>query len=250
MGYEIQYKFCREIERGVYNRDEIEEAAVQVGAACDDVSVETLAGKVMALLARRAILVTELDIFEYAKKSVAYREADDGIYIRNKKFRFDDGPPVEGVEVTPNVPAPNTLALPGPAVQSSNMPAATAATAATQEVDVKKKGPLRYEIFSPEKEMGDDAIRRGFKFTYNKEYPIYGERRHPKMLDGTAERAIPDNYLVEDDEGNLRLMSSLFFVPKGGTMIAANAGVQSGLTDAGLNWNSVVKDDNKMPELR
>jgi len=45
----------------------------------------------MAQFARRNILVQDVKIFEYVRKEVAFKEEEDGIRIKNKRFRFDDG---------------------------------------------------------------------------------------------------------------------------------------------------------------
>ena len=91
LGFEITLKFHEEISKGEYNKDELKTKTTKVGGPLEDVPIEVLAGKVIAQLARRNILVVDVEIHEITKKKISFKETADGILIKNKKFRFDDG---------------------------------------------------------------------------------------------------------------------------------------------------------------
>ena len=92
MGYEIifSYRQASDTEKGVYE-DEIKSKKVKIGSSEDNLGLEAAAGRIFAQFARRNILVTEVEIWEYSKKKLSFKETDDGFLIKNRKFRFDDG---------------------------------------------------------------------------------------------------------------------------------------------------------------
>ena len=92
--FEIKYFYKESAEPGFY-KDEILTKTLKVGRFGEDISLEILAGKIMAQLARRNILIVDIEIYEYAKKKIKYKETDSGIIIKNKKFSFDSGAVVE-----------------------------------------------------------------------------------------------------------------------------------------------------------
>jgi len=91
MGYEIIFSYKEEVEKGVY-ADEIKTKKVKIGSSEDNLGLEAAAGRIFAQFARRNILVTDVEIWEYSKKKLSFKETDDGFVIKNRKFRFDDGP--------------------------------------------------------------------------------------------------------------------------------------------------------------
>ena len=184
MGYELIYHYHEEISKGEYNRDEIKTKSVKVGSPYDDMPLENVAGKIIAQLARRNILVVDVEIYEFTKKKLNYREADDGIVIKNKKFKFDDGAVVEVSE--------NNV------VENNNSGIQT-----TQSVPIVQKPIVRYEIFNPPVELLKESKRRGYLFTVGKKYPIYKELTAPRGI----------NYLTLDDSGFERVLHEQHFSP-------------------------------------
>ena len=95
MGYEVIFHY-KEEEKSPQNGDrsyseEEKIKKIKVGNLEDDTPIEAVAGKIFAQLARRNILVIDVEIYEFTKKKLNYKETDDGFLIKNKKFRFDDG---------------------------------------------------------------------------------------------------------------------------------------------------------------
>jgi hypothetical protein len=210
MGFEISYTFTKP------GSDQIHTGNVKVGDPFEDVSTDLLAGKVMALLARRAIFVKEIQIFELAKKPVNYRETEDGIVIKNKKFRFDDGATQNGVEVSEQSSALENLSPP--------------ITSSAQPMGHKRERAMRYEIFDTTMFPGiiEQNLRRGVFFTVGKRYPIYSEKIEGDLL----------MYSTEDDNGVKTKILSTCFVP------------EIKMDDRGLLNYGPGASMNDMPDLR
>jgi|GEM_PF-2336837 hypothetical protein len=269
MGYEVVYYYHEEIERGEYNKEETKEGMVIVGEAWEDVELDYLAGKVMALLARRSILVTSLEISEFKKKSVTFREAKDGIVIKNRKFKFDDGSTLKGesleqsdpidqlkalLDANPDlinslgVAGAETASVPFPHESSQNTPSRKThpqATAPSPKGKSQfKNAPLRYEVFDPVIDgLAQDAKRRGLRFTLGKKYPIYEEKAAGNQYAGMQ-------YFTLDDNGNKQAMSDKFFKTETSQLIGdRERGVQiQDQSDSKLQWSGVIGDN--MPSVR
>lgn len=270
MGYEVVYYYHEEVERGEYNKEETKEGFVIVGEAHEDVELDYLAGKVMALLARRSILVTNLEINEFKKKSVTFRETKDGIVIKNRKFKFDDGSTLRGESIEDHDPVEQLKALldanpnlitdlgiagatkvqPHENLQNAKKSSRTSAppppSAPAQKSPQYKTPPLRYEIFSPViNGLADDAKRRGLKFTLGKKYPIYEEKPADNTFAGMK-------YFTIDDAGNRQAMSDKFFQTESGSLIGdrdSGVSIQDQSNEPSLNWSGVV-DNSSMPNVR
>jgi hypothetical protein len=221
MGFEILYKYYEKGEDGEYNREELKEKKVKVGKAQEDVPLENVAGRIIAQLARRNILVDDVEIYEFTRKKLSFKEEEDGIKIKNRKFRFDDGasitsePVIETEEdkllellksnpdFLAKLQAP-TSAAPAPGLVKKEIPPGT---------NVNLASPKRYEIFDPEK--ADDspwslatAQKRGFKLTPGKKYGIFKEETSgSNPLEGMI-------YTLKDDSGREIKVSSGFFNPQ------------------------------------
>lgn len=271
MGYEVVYYYHEEIERGEYNKEETKEGFVIVGEAHEDVELDYLAGKVMALLARRSILVTSLEISEFKKKNVTFREAKDGIIIKNRKFKFDDGSTLKGESLEEHDPVKQLKALldanpnlvdslgiagatkvhPHEKPQTSKAPARVSAPPPPAKSKDGGKGqyktpPLRYEIFDPViSGLAEDAKRRGLKFTLGKKYPIYEEKPAGNQFAGMQ-------YFTLDDNGNKQAMSDKFFKTETAQLVGDRengVNIQDQTNDPNLQWSGVV-GDSSMPNLR
>lgn len=164
MGYEIKYFYKEELEtKGQYS-EEIKEKKVKVGDPWEEIPLENVAGKIMSQLARRNILIVDVEIFRLAKEKVSFRNTEDGIVIKNKKFKFDDGP-------TLVVEEENTNQL---VVQQKNQPNRNLpAPPPESQVNLSRR-VLRYETFDAQHPVVAAKARVG-KFTLNKKYPIYEE---------------------------------------------------------------------------
>lgn len=218
MGFEVIFKYHEEISKGEYNKEELKTKNVKVGSPYETVPLETVAGKVMAQLARRNILVVEVEIYEYSKKQISFKETDDGILIKNRKFSFEGGASVvteleELSEVldTSNVPVSSEELL----LKLLSNPALAAvlkdkgiAPKTSIPAPVQSFKPIRYEIFGHgDPVLAKDAKRRGYAFTIGKRYPIISETKTPPPIEGMT-------YITIDDNGHRRTMNDRCFSPE------------------------------------
>lgn len=196
MGYEILYRYKEALESpGAYG-EEIKTKSVKVGKVTDEIGLEVVAGKVMSQLARRNILIVDVEIYEYAKKKLGYRETSDGIVIKGKKFSFDSGSVVttddfESEDDFKPVPSPSReLADKScPVKRSQNL----------------ARRAIRQEMYDPDP-IGEQKVRqKGLKFTMGRKYPVYSEESLGSTL----------IYNTTDDSGKEVKVSSEYFVAVG-----------------------------------
>lgn len=272
MGYEVTYHYHEEVEKGVYDREETHSQSIKVGKPFEDVPLDVLAGKVMALFARRNILVVDVEIHELVRKKLSFKEAADGILIKNRKFRFDDGSNVQGEDVVDVADQLEKL-MENPQVmqmlaqklgaQPHEIGRANPVAASTpvQPHQPSQDRPVRYEVYDPDLKdefWMDEANKmapNGLKFTVGQKYPIFEEKGHPG---GTHMGMV---YTTKDDDGNKIRMTATVFRPPSGRLIAGSqqdeelmnsltggTGSGGGLMDDGLNWGSATTE--QMPAIR
>jgi len=232
MGYELIIKYREKNDEGEY-AEEIQEKKIKIGSPYDDVSLDICAGKIIAQLANRKKLVEDVEIYEYTKKKLTYKEADDGILIKNKKFRFEDGPIIQGEEIEnspeqqlsallaanphlrqamgqpqqPNI-MPHNVVPPQLPIPSQLPQAPPVATAPHQSAGNRFK--IREEVFDPPHRK--IAQIEAAHFTVGEAYPIYEEfSRGVAPLTRTF-------YLIGDKNGKAVKKAAEFFVPKQGKL--------------------------------
>lgn len=241
MGFEVIYSYHERGEDGDYNRDEEQELHRPVGDPYEDVSLERLASAVMAQMARRDIWVTGVEVFEFAKKPVNFRETKGGIILKNKKFMLDSTNIVSDVmDVTP--PA-------APGVQPHQMlqQGQTApAPAGDQPHNSGPRRPVDVVVFAPELHNMPELNKKGVKFTMDKKYPVYSKEPHPT--------GIGEVYKMIDDAGREQLISDKYFVP-GNTELFGDKQLGFSETpeqrDGGnLYWGGANADIDMLPNVR
>lgn len=256
MGFEVTYKYHEKIEDGSYDMETTQELKKRVGKAYDDTPYERLAAAIMGQFARRDIMVIDVEIEEFIKKKVSFRETKNGIVIKNKKFSFDgseielqadedvpyrpqpsgqlatpyvDQPPLSPVTQTPrSAPIPTT-----PTIQQQNVP--------SSGNPFRGKAPLRHEVFEPHQDFMADLKKRNLKFTRGNKYPIYEEKQDRRgIMYGML-------YSTIDDEGNKQVLSDKLFVFKqdliGGTQFDDSDSVS-------LDYGPGLQSDPSMPAVR
>lgn len=244
MGYEVTFHFHPELEKGKYDESKVETKTIKIGSPYDDVPLEVAAGKIIAQLARRNILVVDVEIYEFTRKKLSYKETDDGILIKHKKFSFDDGAnlqvqdmPEETVQQPQQDPTSVLAALlqanPGLAKALQNAgPSAPRPMAHAMMPGVGR--PLREEVYDPEPWLLVEAKKRNLAFTPRKKYPIYQEKPAPNFAAGML-------YTTVDDNGNKQVISDKHFVPAPNL----DADFMSERQDLGapkLMWDGVVEE--------
>src|SRR4051812_37931488 len=93
MGFEVIFKFYDKKADGTYDTGNLQSFTKHVGAKVDDVPLEKLASVIMRQLARRDIWVLDkdLEVYEFTKRRISFKETKGGVIIKNKKFLLDDG---------------------------------------------------------------------------------------------------------------------------------------------------------------
>lgn len=264
MGYEVIYHYREALdEPGEYD-EEVQTKKVKVGQAYDDTTLDILAGKIMAQLARRNILIVDVEIYEYTRKKLSYKEADDGILIKNKKFKFDDGPVVAGVPAEADDPAsqlaellaanPNLLQTLQQATGNQTvvqngaaLPANVATHAAAVPTANGPRRAIRHEVFSPELMLEHKAKEQNLKLTKGKKYPIFQEEQiGMEPLTRTL-------YTVQDDTGKeIRIGAEYFVPPTTGKLAYEDQMIGGGLSNADDVdlWGGTGAYMDQIPDIR
>lgn len=215
MGYEVIYKYKEAAgEPGKYS-DEIKERSAKIGKVTDEVSLDALAAKIMTQLARRNVLIVDVEIYEYAKKRISYKETSSGIVIKNKKFSFDAGSVVEtedfeDASVVADAEDDSFKPVPSPSRELADRSCPIAMAKAAPQ----SRRAVRHEIFDPEPLALHKAQQKGLKFTVGKKYPIYSET---SMGTTTV-------YKTTDDRGRDVEVGSEYFVAIGAGLMQQDEG--------------------------
>jgi hypothetical protein len=90
MGYEVCYFYHERVD-GKYNTEEKKELKKKIGSPMDETPLEQLAATILAQMARRDILVVDVEIKEFTKRTISFKQSNDGnsILIKGKKFGLD-----------------------------------------------------------------------------------------------------------------------------------------------------------------
>lgn len=214
MGYEVIYRYKEAAgEPGVYS-DEVKERSAKIGRVTDEVGLDALAAKIMTQLARRNILIVDIEIYEYAKKRISYKETSTGIVIKNKKFSFDAGSVVETGEfedLEAQPPEEDFKPVPSPSRELADRSCPVAVAAAAKS---PARRPIRHEIYDPEPMSEFKARQKGLRFTKGRKYPVYSESSMGTTI----------VYKTTDDAGRDVDISSEYFVAVGAGLIQQDEG--------------------------
>lgn len=226
-------------EPGVYS-DEVKERSAKIGRVTEDIPLDALAAKIMSQLARRNILIVDVEIWEYAKKKVSYKETATGIVIKNKRFSFDSGRVVETDDFEDANPVAEErreefkpLPSPSKELADRSCPVANKNLA---------RRPIRHEMYDPEPMSEFKASQKGLRFTKGRKYPIYSE----SSMGSTVV------YKTTDDLGRDVEISSEYFVAIGAGLIQQDEGpVYVGAETQKEEINLWGKYENtEMPDIR
>jgi len=243
VGYEIIYSY-HEKQDGIYNKEETKTLKKKVGDPFEDVPLEKLASSVMGQLARRDIFVIGVEIFELAKKKISFRETDNGVVIKNKKFSFDQtsgGFCVQDIEVenqvltqTENTLVPKQTQYPHEKIQKQEL-TATCQTSSNRRI-------IDNVVFFPEPQMIPEVKSKGYKLTMDKKYAVYSKTS-----------SIQGEVLTIVDDANKEIkISDKFFVPANISLLADNelnfSESQKQREGGNLYWGGAVSDN--VPNIR
>lgn len=203
MGYEITFRYKESDDKPGSYKDEILEKTQKVGKVTEEVGLEVIAGKIMSQLARRNVLIVDVEIYEYAKKKLSYKETSNGIVLKNKKFSFDSGSVVMTDEFEEDAEE-EFKPMPSPSKELADKSCPFSAKTQAQP-QPKPKRAIRYEIFEPEPLALHKAQQKGLKFTVGKKYPVHSETSLGTTI----------IYKTTDDKGKEVEVSSEYFMAVG-----------------------------------
>lgn len=244
MGFEVTYHYKEATQTpGVYSEETFTKTS-KIGKSEELISFEVLAGKIMAQLARRNILITDIEIYEFTKKKINYKETKDGIIIKNKKFSFDTGAIVSGdsnddeiEEILQNEDLLNKLKK----VMGLEKPQINVANANKINQSSDNKRPLRLEIYDPEMLIKHKMDQKGYKLTVGKKYPIYSEEKGMGTI----------NYTTKDDSGKeIKISAECFVAQSMGLSFQEDESPIVGANSCEINlWKNMQVED-QMPDIR
>jgi hypothetical protein len=214
MGFEILYKYKERNESGNGYAEEIKQMLKKVGEVDEDIPLEKLATIIFGQFARREIWIIEVEIFEFTRKKLSFRETKGGIVIKNKKFSVDEHAnlTVQDIDLEPQLPQQ-----------------------ASPKINLTPK-PIRSKQVRFVPELIDKAKLKteGVRLTEDKVYTVLSETKHPTGL-GMA-------YRIVNDINKEITISDVYFLP------AEGANIKNSTKEPSLSWQGVV--DANMPNLR
>ncbi len=242
MGFECVFSYHERNEDRSYNKDEIKELKRKIGEPFEDVPLEKLASSIMAQLARRDVWITDVEIFEYKKQKVNFRETKAGIVIKNKKFLLDNDTNSLVIQEVKEETTPNSH--PHTALAPSN----------------GSRRPSKWVVLDSEGITQDGQGQRipimllikklGLQLSPDKKYPVFNEIPDPRdKRTGSLEQKML--FEMWDDHKRDISVSADYFLP---AEIELYADRQIGFTkpvgkqDPKLSYEGQVND--QMPELR
>jgi hypothetical protein len=251
MGYEVTYKYHPKKEDGNgYNTDEVKELTKKVGKAFDDMPSEKLAAVVMSQLARRDIWIIDVEIFEFIRKKISFKESKDGrgVVIKNKKFSLDAAACLIEEGLFSEDLEENSV-LQATKEEQGLQPHEIVARQKKQVVkNATPQGkPQSWLVFDPMPQMLPEVQSQGLRFTPDKKYPVYGRREHPSG----SELGILISTINDLDEGVE--VNDKYFANSEIKLVGDNE-VEGGFSDSEtsdepkLSYSNNIKDE--MPNLR
>lgn len=238
MGYEVIFSYKESGDKPGQYLDDVKTKTCRIGKTTEDVPLDVLAGKIMSQLARRNILIVDVEIYEYAKKKLGYRESSDGIVIKNRKFGFSLGSVVEvhGFEDSGDDDVEDFKPMPSPSKELADKSCPLKTPVKTS------KRVIRHEVYEPEPLSEFKAKQKGLKFTVGRRYPIYSESSMGTTV----------VYKTTDDSGRDVDVSSEYFVAIGAGLAMQDegpryVGAENQKEEINL-WGNYENTD--MPEIR
>ena len=226
MGYEAIFHYHPAKETGGYDYDVREKFTKKIGKM-DDVPIEKINSLVMKQLARRDIMVFDVEIYEFVRRKVQFKITKTGVSIKNKKVEWDgndDSMEVESIDDLIEAPVFKM-------VNQETVNAPMTLPPKTQPL------PIRFEYFTADKIVLSGLNRSGKFFTYNKRYPIFEERVSPRQAAITNQYTPygnsgiePIEYRTVDDTGKECWTVSLYFEMEN-SAYDPNEGIQSNPAD-------------------
>lgn len=242
MAYELIFKYYEKSGACEYDKSKELTFKKTVGDLENEMPLERLASAIFSQMARRDVLVFDVEIYEFTKKKLSFKETKNGIVIKNKKFNLgldnivvSDEPEIPKIEntscvqkndvqvVNQQVPIRNIVPVQQPVSNNGSM--------------IGNRKPFKKVVFSP----SDLKYLNGkpWRFTPNKEYDVYRERM--------SKNGVGMTYLMIDDRNREFEVEDEFFISTTSNLIGDDEPQFRNNQDK-LNWQGASNTD--VPKLR
>lgn len=202
MGFEIVYSFLEKKEESDDYGTEIKEMKKKVGEPFDEVDLIDVVKNIIKQRSRRDIFVKDVQVFEYKKTKLNFKETKGGIVIKHSKFLLDDDNIV--VQDIKEVPAqvPATLTPTG----TSMAAVPDTQTMALALVKQQNPGrPIKFVTLDPDIPTLHKVKEAKLAFTLDKRYPVFNQYPHKTEVGVTV-------YVMRDDYGREITVKDSYFV--------------------------------------
>jgi hypothetical protein len=268
MGYEVTYIYHERVD-GKYNTEEKKELKKKIGSPMDETPLEQLAAAVLAQMARRDILVVDVEIKEFTKRNISFKQSNDGnsILIKGKKFGLDQSAALvaqggltesfeEESEVSDEaenfsqnfaqvkVTMPVSIDPFKPVVVPGKKPVVAGGNLAP-EAPVNKNKVMFWVEYEPNDRQIVVARQKKYRLTQSKRYPVH--RATPNDLGG-------QEIYISDDAGQVLKISEDYFSVVGKGLVGDDEVGFSEPRGVGpkprLMYEGQMRADPGVPEVR
>lgn len=264
MGYEVKFKyFEKDSETGDYNKEEEKSFTKKIGKSTEEVPMEKLAFVIMNQMSRRDIWVEDVEIYEFIKKKLSFKESSsgDGIVIGGKKFgsntNFDNissdtsledeedqpMPATETQQVQPSASPQEQMML---EMQKQIMALKQQLTTNQQQPQPHYNPNANVDLSNADQKVAEHQNRQSQAMQKDpKIHPIRYEffKPDPEFLPSLKQKGLKFTvngkypiyderlgdrgyvYVTEDDDGKRMMMHSIYFVPNAGAKDSTGAGI-------------------------
>lgn len=230
MGFEVTFLYHDKVD-GKYNTNDTKELKKKIGRPVDDTPLEKVASVIMQQLARRDIWVVDVEVYEFSRRKIAFKESTNGggIILKGRKFGIGGchvGEIEEEACEPSTQPTSDELALmpttqPQPIINQS---AITQPPAPNVNLAPIKRSPEMIVKFDPELVLLAEAAKRNLRFTQDKNYPVIKSEQV-----GTFP-AIYTAYRIKDDLGREVLVHSKYFTTARQVKLVGDDEVEGGFS--------------------
>lgn len=247
MGFEVNYNYYEKIEDSFdYNREDPKVIRKIYGKAVEEYPIEKLAQAIMQQMARRDIFIFDVEIFEFQKKKISFRQNKGDLVIKNKKFT-SKGELLADIEEEDTCPdgtchlPPANQYIASPPLHQPALNIAPPIQQPQQNVNIAPRPSalsdriIKRVQFLPGRVTGPIGA-----FTVEKYYPVYRE--------SLAKNGIGMMIETTDDKGRRVTVSDEHFVSAAQALLGEDQTEPNFVSDDRLNWGGVIKDS--VPKLR
>lgn len=242
MAYELIFKYYEKSGSCEYDKSKELTFKKTVGDLENEMPLERLASAIFSQMARRDVLVFDVEIYEFTKKKLSFKETKNGIVIKNKKFNLgldnivvSDEPEIPKIENTSCVQKNDVQVISQQAPIRNIVPVQQPPSNNGSMIGNRK--PFKKVVFSP----SDLKYLNGkpWRFTPNKEYDVYRERM--------SKTGVGMTYLMIDDRNREFEVEDEFFISTTSNLIGDDEPQFRNNQDK-LNWQGASNTD--VPKLR